>query len=448
MEFDDIVKYYSKLIVQKEIAEYSKSRWVALYTSSGLFLRYWSKTGPPLRIFNEGDVNKLLERFKGLKPRTFYASVNVYFRIMERDDVKSPNNIKYATPIWDIDGSLECWNSIVDVARIIVERLEREGVSKSVYLKWSGRGIHVQVHERAFSRDLLSKYNPLDIAYSVVEYIIKESSREILEVVKNVKSKGRQLKVENQIDLKRVFTAPLSLHKSLDYAVVCFKPDEIDDFALEWANPATLKHNSSWREYVEGEADSLALKAMEKVGGYFKRVGGIRTVLEPVKPRVVKSYRRAKVGRFQVMSLLQAARYYILTGDLEKAKSFGLNRAIFYAWAKYHGKYRIRERRLTGVGRGVKTVTEEGRKLVYVGDEGAFMSERGWFKIGDKEQLPEDYDREVIDKINSVVPYELAWKKAIEYLQKFPKSILLDQRKFYEVYKKVRDTFFEDIMEE
>lgn len=29
------------------------------------------------------------------------------------------------------------------------------------------------------------------------------------------------------------------------------------------------------------------------------------------------------------MGLLQAARYYLLTGDLEKAKSFGLNRAIF-----------------------------------------------------------------------------------------------------------------------
>lgn len=38
-------------------------------------------------------------------------------------------------------------------------------------------------------------------------------------------------------------------------------------------------------------------------------------------------------------------------------------------------------------------------------------------KIGDKEQLPEDYDREVINKINSIVPYELAWKKAIEYLR-------------------------------
>jgi len=37
------------------------------------------------------------------------------------------------------------------------------------------------------------------------------------------------------------------------------------------------------------------------------------------------------------MALLQAARYYLLTGDLEKAYSFGLNRAIFYAWAKRRG---------------------------------------------------------------------------------------------------------------
>jgi len=47
------------------------------------------------------------------------------------------------------------------------------------------------------------------------------------------------------------------------------------------------------------------------------------------------------LGRFQVMALLQAARYYKLHGDLEKAKSWGLNRAIFYAWAKHYGsRYR------------------------------------------------------------------------------------------------------------
>lgn len=41
-----------------------------------------------------------------------------------------------------------------------------------------------------------------------------------------------------------------------------------------------------------------------------------------------------KIGRFQVMATLQAARAYALGLSLEEAKSFGLNRAIFYAAAK------------------------------------------------------------------------------------------------------------------
>ncbi|RLI64950.1 MAG: hypothetical protein DRO67_03405, partial [Candidatus Asgardarchaeum californiense] len=71
------------------------------------------------------------------------------------------------------------------------------------------------------------------------------------------------------------------------------------------------------------------------------------------------------------------------------------------------------------------------------------------FIIGDRAQLPNDYDREIVSKINSVIPYDKAWEKAIEYLKKFPKSYLLDQRKFFsEVYKKVRDDFLEKVVED
>jgi hypothetical protein len=34
------------------------------------------------------------------------------------------------------------------------------------------------------------------------------------------------------------------------------------------------------------------------------------------------------------MSILQAASYYVLYKDLDKEESFGLKRAIFYAWVK------------------------------------------------------------------------------------------------------------------
>lgn len=40
------------------------------------------------------------------------------------------------------------------------------------------------------------------------------------------------------------------------------------------------------------------------------------------------------VGRFQVMATLQAARAFVLGMAIDSARSFGLNRAIFYAAAK------------------------------------------------------------------------------------------------------------------
>lgn len=54
-----------------------------------------------------------------------------------------------------------------------------------------------------------------------------------------------------------------------------------------------------------------------------------------------RSSRRYRVSRFQVMAVLQAARASVLGLDLEEAKSWGLNRAMFYAAAK----------RNTGAGR-------------------------------------------------------------------------------------------------
>ena len=153
--------------------------------------------------------------------------------------------------------------------------------------------------------------------------------------------------------------------------------------------------------------------------------------------------KKKKLGRFQVMALLQAARFYVLTGDLKKAYSFGLNRAIFYAWAKYYGRFAPRKRAIKK-GEEVVTVKEGDKYMAYVGNEGAFITKNGWFIIGDKEQRPEDYEREIIAKINSVVPYEEAWKVAVEYVKQFSKSVLLDQQKFYErVYKPVRDSFLE-----
>lgn len=143
------------------------------------------------------------------------------------------------------------------------------------------------------------------------------------------------------------------------------------------------------------------------------------------------------------MALLQAARYYLIRGDLDKAKSFGLNRAIFYAWAKKTGGRK--PRRSAGASH-YSAVPPKSANMDGVGDEKAYVSPTGLFTIGDEVQRPQDYDRQVAMRINSVVPYEVAWEAALKYLSTFPRSVLLSQREFYEkVYKPVRDRFEEVI---
>lgn len=137
--------------------------------------------------------------------------------------------------------------------------------------------------------------------------------------------------------------------------------------------------------------------------------------------------------------MLQAARYYLLTGDKDRAFSFGLNRAIFYAWAKKRSVPAAASRPTTSPR--VSAVTEE-KTLVYVGDEQAYVSADGWFVMGGVEQRPEDFERDVIRKIEEFMPFENAWRLALEYVGSFDRRVLLSQREFYEkVYLPARDSF-------
>ncbi len=453
MEYKEVLDYYSKELVKKEISDYCKGRWVALEGPSEekrTFFRYIGKK--PLKVEEERDVEAVLKRFRFFKPRTFYATANVYRKLDSKEDLEEPDNIALSSPIWDIDNELDRWKQTLEAATAIIEELERAGVVKSVFLKWSGRGCHVHIHEKAFSPELLKEHNPLDVSYSIVEYVLRRTQDKIKELARSSEGAKRPLAVENDMDLKRVFTVPLSLHRSLDLAAICFKPDEMDDFSVNWPNPHELRHNIRWKEYEIGEADDIAKRALAEVGGYFKAkaVGVVRTrVGVPVTKdkRSERFERKArKLGRFQVMGLLQAARYYVLKGNLEKAKSFGLNRAIFYAWAKRTGGRVGRRAAKAKAARPlpVEEVKEIQRLEEHVGDETAYLSKEGFFSIGDQVQRPEDYDRQIAGKISSVIPYDQAWNAALRYVSTFPREVLLDQRGFFEkVYKPVRDKFFE-----
>jgi len=143
------------------------------------------------------------------------------------------------------------------------------------------------------------------------------------------------------------------------------------------------------------------------------------------------------VGRFQIMSLLQAARAYVLGLPLESAYSWGLNRAIFIAAAKrgFKGGSSSSEG-LTGARR---TLKREGTYML--GDDMAYKAEKKGvllFTIGGRVQTKEEFDKRVKDRFGKTFP--AAWKEALTYVKGFDKEVLLSSDEFFrDVYKPVRD---------
>lgn len=148
------------------------------------------------------------------------------------------------------------------------------------------------------------------------------------------------------------------------------------------------------------------------------------------------------VGRFQVMATLQAARAYVLGHPLDEAKSFGLDRAIFYAAAKRGFK---RASQGTGPREPRAPAQAEGKSLdlqtVSLGDEEAYwvlMDGQRRFVIGGEVLEPADFDRQIGARF--VGTYERAWDEALDLVRGVERETLTSQRRFYEqVYKPRRD---------
>ena len=453
----DPLEYYSRGRVAGEVAAFLSGRWAALEGRGRRWVRW--RRDRPLVVRGAGDVVELVREYRSIGARSFYGTIEVFRRLESRSDVEEgyEGNVAAVTPFIDIDlvdeSMLEArWRSCLEAAGVITDWLcSRWGVCESVYLVWSGAGVHVRIHERAFNPQRLG-IHPLDAAFAVSEYILSSLETELYRVI--MKSEGA-VKIENLVAPKRVFTAPLSLHRRLDRVAVAFKPDALREFTLEWSSPEDPVHDpTAWRRYREGEADSLLEEAYRRIGRVKKhtlmeaRATKLRLpapqAVVPQQPRPAEGPREP--GRFQVMALLQAARYYLLHGDVEKAKSWGLNRAIFYAWAKYYGPARRPRRPSRLIGRRLPEGTEA--RWVTVGGEKAQVSPNGWFMMGGVEQRPEDFDRYVARRFEEAgIDFKEAWKAALEYLKKFPKTVLTDPQRFYkEVYEPVRDRFVERVL--
>jgi hypothetical protein len=153
----------------------------------------------------------------------------------------------------------------------------------------------------------------------------------------------------------------------------------------------------------------------------------------------------ARVGRFQVMATLQAARAAALGLDLDAARSWGLNRAIFYAAAKRGFRHAGPSPAPASGGRsphdGAPRVTARGDEEYTLGGEKAFVSgdpRRGLvFKFGDEEQTARDFENQVERRF---ADWGAAWSEAVDIVKAAGPENLGSQRRFYEqVYKPNRD---------
>jgi hypothetical protein len=146
------------------------------------------------------------------------------------------------------------------------------------------------------------------------------------------------------------------------------------------------------------------------------------------------------VGRFQVMSLLQSARAYVLGLPLESAYSWGLNRAIFIAAAKRGFKGG------SSSGKGGEGKGSSKREGTYsLGDDMAFKTEQDGvllFTIGGKVQTKEEFDKRVKARFGK--GFQAAWREALAYVRGFDKDVLLSTDDFFRtVYRPVRDELAE-----
>ncbi len=436
-----VLKHYLREDVQREVTEFSRNRWVALearpINRKRLFYRYIDEK--PLTITEPADIKKLINRFSNKNIRTIYGSINIYRNITSKHDLENIQNILRTTPSIDIDGNLEEIDLTIEAAKTILEELYHHDIGRSVYLVWSGRGIHIHLNEKALAEDYW-KPDPVKTAHTIVEYLLKRTREKLSEIISKSKSAEKRLKIENIIDIQRVFTSPLSIHRELDIVAVTINPEEIENFTLEWTRLGKFRYWREWSQYVEGELDKLVEEALKEIRSesITKTVIGeepekTRRELSPIKSATTHAF---SIGRFQVMALLQAARHYILYGDLDRAKSFGLNRAIFYAWAKKRG---ITHKKTLAkpahiVGEKISEIEE------VVGDELVYKTSRGWYTIGGQEQTPKDFDKQIMERFGSRESFQRYWMSAIRYLQRFPLETIKSQREFYEkIYLPVRD---------
>lgn len=152
------------------------------------------------------------------------------------------------------------------------------------------------------------------------------------------------------------------------------------------------------------------------------------------------------IDKFHVMAILQAARAKALGLSTWSAKSFGLNRAIFYRAAKFGFNRSIPKLHKQKISRE-RSISPEKRdqiestfRIAKVGEEKAYAviyKNKLTFIAGNKLLEPKNFRNNIEEKFGD--SFEWVWDDAQNIVNEYDNSVLKSQRLFYElVYKQRR----------
>ncbi|MBN2202650.1 MAG: hypothetical protein JW700_00475 [Candidatus Aenigmarchaeota archaeon] len=274
MRLSDVIKYYSREDIQKEIIRITKNREVVGSMKKGAFL-----SRPDIIVY----PNDILERVKkGVV--AFHCSVERWTQPMQLSTELSPrelNDMRIGFDfIIDIDAKAKLEHAIV-AARLVVEFLKDMGIKPTI--KFSGsRGFHIAIAKEAFPEKIdfkqISTRYP-EIPRALADYIrdsIKERLMEELiameggvsSLVKTVDTVSELspyefLEIENDWGNRHLFRMPYSLHPKFWLVSKPIRFEELKHFNRLQAKPENVKTDVKFLVNKEGEATELLLKALE-----------------------------------------------------------------------------------------------------------------------------------------------------------------------------------------
>jgi hypothetical protein len=173
-----------------------------------------------------------------------------------------------------------------------------------------------------------------------------------------------------------------------------------------------------------------------------KKKPQLRLVREEAKKPVKAD--SSGVSEFYVHAVLQAARAQKLGLDLESAKSWGLNRAIFYEAAKKGYFHRGKRNAASGGSFSSGTAPKKRQnfgQLYSLGNEKAYAVETHdggvRFVIGGKVQSPDAFDKQIRRRFND---WKMVWSEAMELMEQAGPAVLKSASRFHaQIYKRWRD---------